>query len=762
MSSTAIPRLAIGVLAFLLWGCHGSEPALDYNMAGLPTLGELEQMNDASTANDTDGDGIKDDVEALLQTDPKDRDTDRDGLMDNYEIFGVDGFDPNAWVPDLDRDAIIAARDPDDDQDGRNDGLYVDTDGDSIPNYLEYYGYTYDWMTGQFDPWNGDPDVEYFRTDPVQPSTDQDPYSDAMEVSGAFMDVSVTSPGDHPLIPAYPNIVARLKGYAVTLNEDITYTEGASVAKGTSWSRQMTDTHSYSNEQSWDVAFGLGFEIGTNNSFGAGASMGYGESYQNTHSTSTAVSTGSSVIEEENWSKARSLNPSDAARIKLFLKVENHGSAPASNIVPTLTLKIGGNNVATFEPGNAQINMLVPFGVYPPEENVYWVVDSIDTGTGVVPLSLTMTELRALESGAPVAISMTQVAADVMVMDEEGHWQSAGDCNEYIARCDAVCANLRFDMGEGSFVHSLVYADDSPSAPPVSLRQALTWIGVDEEMVIHFLDKQGIPTSHSLEGWQFALDPETYRANGYDMLSGAPPTPGFMAKDMRLNPRTQVLVKPPRDPLDPGPQIHYAYLDMDTHEVRACISDYQGLARVQFMDDDETTTIDMEEDIPDSGYYIGWLDPETEFNSAEVAIKVEAESLSGLVVERSVGVLHFYAGPWAPKINWVQADLVNHRLYVNVESGAPDDPLSEVEWVKAFHPALTNGYVELDPVVDFYRDPHGYECDLGAGPPSGGGPQGGLLPDARQHRHHRRGRGVVRPADRPGFGCHAAPLLRDR
>jgi len=115
------------------------------------------------------------------------------------------------------------------------------------------------------------------------------------------------------------------------------------------------------------------------------------------------VSVGGSVLDEENWSRARTTNPTEAAHLKLRLKVRNFGTACASNILPTLTLRIGGINVATFEPGNAQVNLLVPGAVYPPEPGVHWVVDSIDTGSGVRPLALTMEELRALERGAPVS-----------------------------------------------------------------------------------------------------------------------------------------------------------------------------------------------------------------------------------------------------------------------------------------------------------------------------------------------------------------------
>jgi hypothetical protein len=192
------------------------------------------------------------------------QDTDRDGLPDNYEIFGEGIYDYDDFVPDEDKDALIAARDHDDNNDKINDGRLIDTDGDTIPNYLEYYGYVYDWLTGRFVSCE---DVDctgqtVYKTDPLQRSTDQDPYSDDVEASGLNMDVSVLEPGVHPLVPACPSLEVELAAYSVTLNENITYGRGGSISQGTTWTRETTRSHSQTTEQSWDIGItlGIGFE----------------------------------------------------------------------------------------------------------------------------------------------------------------------------------------------------------------------------------------------------------------------------------------------------------------------------------------------------------------------------------------------------------------------------------------------------------------------------------------------------------------------
>jgi hypothetical protein len=214
-----LPEALVPLVALLALtvGCDGNGGPVALNQSGLPQLGELWVMVQNSTQPDSDGDHLPDDVEQLVGTDPTDRDTDRDGLTDNFEIFGYGYYDPLDFVPDHDLDGNIAPVDGDDDGDQINDGEVIDTDEDGVANYLEYYGYTYDWMTGRFLAWNGDPDVEHWCTDPIQYSTDQDPFSDGAEASSTVMDVAVQAPGNDPLVPAYPNIVVRLEGYAVTM-----------------------------------------------------------------------------------------------------------------------------------------------------------------------------------------------------------------------------------------------------------------------------------------------------------------------------------------------------------------------------------------------------------------------------------------------------------------------------------------------------------------------------------------------------------------
>ena len=89
-----------------------------------------------------------------------------------------------------------------------------DVDGDGISNELEVNGYTFTALGG-LKPWNGDPNVKHYITDPLRWSTDGDPYSDYMEVTGINMPASISAPENNPLVAARPIISIKMTDYTV-------------------------------------------------------------------------------------------------------------------------------------------------------------------------------------------------------------------------------------------------------------------------------------------------------------------------------------------------------------------------------------------------------------------------------------------------------------------------------------------------------------------------------------------------------------------
>jgi len=173
----------------------------DYDKDGLTNEHERRIGTDPYNP-DTDGDGLTDGDEVNnYKTDPLKPDTDGDGLSDYDEIFT---FKTNPNKADTDRDGLndgdeIARKtdplNPDTDGDGLNDGdevliyntnpLKPDTDGDGLTDGDEVFKYG-------TDPRNRDTDgdgltdgdeVLIYNTNPTNPDTDGDGLSDGNEIN---------------------------------------------------------------------------------------------------------------------------------------------------------------------------------------------------------------------------------------------------------------------------------------------------------------------------------------------------------------------------------------------------------------------------------------------------------------------------------------------------------------------------------------------------------------------------------------------------
>lgn len=108
---------------------------------------------------DSDGDGLIDEDEYAIGTDPFDVDSDRDRLFDGEEVFQT--YTDPLWV--------------DSDEDGLSDGTEIldvytdpltwDTDGDTLSDREELY---------------------FYYTDPNDADTDGDGWSDGREIADGF------------------------------------------------------------------------------------------------------------------------------------------------------------------------------------------------------------------------------------------------------------------------------------------------------------------------------------------------------------------------------------------------------------------------------------------------------------------------------------------------------------------------------------------------------------------------------------------------
>lgn len=201
---TVLVEAADGTSAEAAWTLLTVEAELD--VAGTEvSLDVLAQSVSATapaggvTCTDTDGDGLTDEEEVGLGTDPTNPDSDGDGLRDGDEVaIGTSPLDPDSDDDGLtdDDEATVHHTDPreaDTDGDGVSDGDELAAGTDPLDGDTDHDGLTDDEETTLgTDPTNADTDgdgladgaeVEIWRTDPLAADTDDGGIGDGDEVA---------------------------------------------------------------------------------------------------------------------------------------------------------------------------------------------------------------------------------------------------------------------------------------------------------------------------------------------------------------------------------------------------------------------------------------------------------------------------------------------------------------------------------------------------------------------------------------------------
>ncbi len=461
----------------------------------------------------------------------------------------------------------------------------LDRDEDSICNCFEYYGFRYDAVfygtyVRAFElnetgypvlPVPQDPKDPYFLTDPTQFSTDQDPYGDGMEASGVNMDTAVLPPGNHPLVPAYPDIYARMNSYEITPVGPITTTTGKTTQDA--WSESTTKSDETSSK--WGISAGASVEAGVGfPTSGYKVQVTCTYSHGNSHTTSHSTTTDNSGFNQQEWSQAETTDPSQAARIKLNLKFHNRGAAPTADVVPTASIILGGNTINTFTFDDT-IGYLSANSFYPTLSD--WSVEKDKDGNYIY---LTLDELRAFETGAKITLDITQMDALVKKWDPgKNEWEFTQDWAPYEDSMDHVCACLMVDKGDGNMSDYLVYAASTEGyGPVVTLRDAVLWVVGGEndpktgEVYINIRKPDGTVIRTPVKDWRFGFDPDTFNQI----------EPGSYVLNVTMKPGMVVVAKaPPCTDLE-YPQIKWVYGDVKGKVIKAYVTDYYEVSYVVF------------------------------------------------------------------------------------------------------------------------------------------------------------------------------------
>lgn len=572
ISLTLITLVTMVSLMFSTFGCAGEESAPP--MASLE-LAQLRSMNEVSAELDSDMDGIKDDIEKTLGTDPYNRDTDYDGLTDYHEVFSQAGILGATRPVDDDGDHIIAALDADDHTGALGDFTSEDWDNDGIPNRTELYGYTYNPKTGELKDWwvegeNGIPTdgpyfdskgnpIMYFKTDPTKASTDGDPYDDYMELTGVShdhnvsMDSSVTLPGSRPVVPAYPDLAWSMAGYDVTVISTITTSENHKTEN--TWKNETINERT--TEDKWNVKESLDVEVSAKKQ-GLKSSIVANQGGQ--VNTKHLVTKSSSGLQQDEWYQATSIDTHKAAELKIALDIKNVGSAPAYSVLPTVQMLIGDTKVGIdFTPTETQkISALSPGQEY---------AGAYTLGGSSYPVTVSIDQLRALQLGAPLLLNVPQWTGEVMKLDGT-QWKPVGQWQPYQININAVSAKLSIDTGDGEAESYLVYATgETGSGPDVRFRDILTWtVGYQET-------SDGVKIKGKLlSEYRIGFDPNSYER----IKEGMNDIENLM--DMVVYAKSTITLKASANP---NPTIKWANYNPVTRIAQAYVLDDYEIAEVR-------------------------------------------------------------------------------------------------------------------------------------------------------------------------------------
>jgi|GEM_PF-1766521 len=419
----------------------------------------------------------------------------------------------------------------------------VDSDGDGVSDYNETNGFT----------WNN---VTYY-TDPLQKSTDFDPYGDYKEITTINMDPTVLSPGRHPLVPSYPDLKVDIGKIMVTTLTEIRSTE--TKENNTTWDIN-TLTEDVTKE-SWGN--NAEAEVGWSWTEGVYACV-KAYAYHDYLHLLTTISTGTtSGWSKEAWSIATAVDTDKAAKLKFYLRIRNNGTDTAKNIKLKFNVKIGDNIITTITTEEVS-NRIDPKTVFP--QDTFFVIDKDSFGKDI---TVTLDQLRSIELGVPITIKIIEIYAEVPWENEQYK-----DWSDYKASIDKTSAKIVLDTGGGVEEYRIFSGIRYPATGSpyyfmnVTLENATLYTLGGEQR------GDGIYIGGvKVEDWRFGFDNSTFS----EVLEHLNKTNGSLLS-IPIRQGWTVVMKPP-DTMPP--EIHWATYRRDMEGIEASVSDNENIENVR-------------------------------------------------------------------------------------------------------------------------------------------------------------------------------------
>ena len=402
----------------------------------------------------------------------------------------------------------------------------LDSDLDGISNILEVNGYVFTLDSG-IVAWDGNPDVKHFFTDPLSWSSDQDPYSDMTEASGANMPPSILAPENHPLVAARPKISIKMEDYDVIIVEEITNSEGGFA--DSSFTNEVTNENTVGGSVTVEASLNP-FEL-----VGGSATASYSHTWANTESSTSSWGS--------DWNNARTTKPDQAARLVLRIYMENTGSAAAGDVMPTFNLKLGDRTIRTIaltDPDEVPLQ-LAPGDRFPKEPESIIIGDDQESY-----IYITLDELKAIQAGMPLSMVVIQVSGEVMRWNSDNQsWETYLEWSSYENPIDQVSVSLLADLGNDETYRYQVYVGTERYDPEFTMRDIVSLVfDYEDRMDGIYIEDRKYPAKWYFSSPSEALIDEYNNNQPDDML------------DLKMHKNTTLILFSPGP--DPKPDINLA------------------------------------------------------------------------------------------------------------------------------------------------------------------------------------------------------------
>lgn len=366
-----------------------------------------------------------------------------------------------------------------------------DIDRDGIPDSWEKNGYTV--VEGIIMPYDKELHTVKYITNPNEASTDGDPYSDFVEVTGIGMDQSVKAPGNHPLVPAYP--IVEFVPTSVNITPSVTNASSRSLDIGISAAQDVTSVN-----LSTDISGGYRkentdsrLEIGSKYEANSLAKTSYVGTYYkidqsggvtwNSRQAATEEAKkieGSKISESIKYgsNETVSIDTTNYAYLQVNGYYKNSGTATAHKVRPYMSLNIAGEDftypselgedgqsapsstdvtVRSFEVISGQRpNLIGPDVNYPANGNIALNLTSSNSGFAPENIVLNKAQVDKLELGYPFRVLGTYRS---YIGNNKN--QSTDRWSYYINRLNKKSATITLALPNQEPIERKIYAGDA-------------------------------------------------------------------------------------------------------------------------------------------------------------------------------------------------------------------------------------------------------------------------------------------------------------